>query len=85
MGINTNKTNNKSKNYYLRNREKLLLYYHIRYLANRKDILEQKKEYNKRPEVKHRSSEYHKKYYQEHKAELDQKHKEYSRNRRNSQ
>jgi hypothetical protein len=78
VGSNTrNIRNNRNRDYYLRNREKLLSYYHVRYLANKDDILKQKQEYNSRPQVKKHSSEYHKKYYLEHKSEINQQHNEY--------
>lgn len=67
--------------YYETHKEKLTQYFHKRYLLNKKAILQRKKEYNQRPEVKARCSEYHKNYYQDHKAELKLKHKKYSKNR----
>jgi hypothetical protein len=55
---------------------------HAYYLRNREQILEKKKLYNQIPEVKERSKINHQKYYQEHKEEINQKHREYSKNRK---
>ncbi len=70
--------------YYEKNKQKLLQYYRDRYLINKKEILQKKKEYNKLPEVKQHSSEYHKNYYLIHKEELNRKHREYRKNRKNN-
>jgi hypothetical protein len=67
--------------YYQRNREKLLEYFKKHYSDNRNKILEKKKERNKQPNVKLHNSIYHKAYYQDHKEELKQKHREYLRNK----
>ena len=44
------------------------------YEKNRAIILQKKKQYNKLPNVKQRSAEYHRQYYLIHKEELNRKH-----------
>jgi hypothetical protein len=70
--------------YYERNKQKLSQYFHDYYSLNRKDILQKKKEYKKKPHVKERIADYQKAYYQNHKVELNSKNKERYRNRKNN-
>ncbi len=51
-------------------------HYHKYYQIHRLDILAKKKIYNEQPDIKQQNAEYHKRYYEQHKEDLNRRQRE---------
>lgn len=70
----------KCREYYQKNKERIKLQNAKRYCENREEILQQKREYSQKLEVKERIRKYQKKYRENHREENKGKRKNYLRN-----